>query len=474
MVCAVPHLTAVVGVFVDGELVGEVFLQQHVNLCREALQGLEVSIANGFCPVLQQGRHACVLLLVGPLLLLDAAHAEHTRIGQEEVVHLVDRAVHAVGEELHLVRSLLPPLVLFEFVASFDAVHLFAAIYLQPGTDDGVAHRESVGEEGRLHVLVDDVEPEGEFAEFDGGGVEVHAIDVVRGDVRLHLLQFVAVAVGLDAPVLPAALTQLLLLVGEVSLSHLVDDLVLEGGGTHGRLQYLQFQQFGGGTLAGSHLVDDALEGVFHRAACEHLGGVVGSRLLAVATVQAIDERALGQNLRLARLGVAEHLTDVEVAHATVRHEESAVLGLALLVYLYVVLLGIEPTEGEQTLIDAAQLVDTQVGITDASAVVLLLREREGTDYLLPLHVAYPDGGEVVEVLVVEQWRVDGAHTETLALSLCGVMTVGKQGEQVTDALVEEIAVAALVGVEAHHLQVAERLQRVAPAIDLVAKRQYL
>ena len=376
-VCAVPYLTAVVRIFVNGQLVGEIFLQQHVHLCREALQGVEVEVANGCCPILQDGSHAGILLFVLLFLFLDATHAEHIGIGQEEMVHLIDRAVHTVGEEFHLMGSLLPPLVGQQTAfacGGLDTIHLVAAIHLQPSTNDGVAHRETVGKEWCLHILVYHVEPERELAQLDGCGIEVHAIDVVRGYVSLHLLQLVAVVVGSYAPVLASLFPKLLLLVGEVSLCHLVDYLVLEGGSTHGRFKDFEFEKFGSRTLALCHLVDDAFERIFHGAACEHFGGVVGCRLLTVATVESIDKRAFGQNLRIARLWVTEHLTDVEVTHAAIGHEKGAVLGLVHLVHLYIVLLSIESTERQQALIDTTQLVHAQIGIAYAPTVVLLFR----------------------------------------------------------------------------------------------------
>ena len=181
--------------------------------------------------------------------------------------------------------------------------------------------------------------------------------------------------VGRDAPILQPRLTLLTLLVEKISLGKLVDNLVLESSCTHGRLQNLQFKKFCSLALVVTHVIDDRLQRVFHRAAREHLRCIVRSRLLAVATIQTIHESSLGQYDRLTRLRVGEHFADVEVAHATVWHQESAILWFVCLVDLDIVLLGIEAAECEQTLVNATQLVHTQVGITDATAVVFLFRE---------------------------------------------------------------------------------------------------
>ena len=59
------------------------------------------------------------------------------------------------------------------------------------------------------------------------------------GYISLHLLQLVAITVGLYAPVAQALFSLLTLLFGKVSLSQLIDDLILKGGSTHGWLKNL-------------------------------------------------------------------------------------------------------------------------------------------------------------------------------------------------------------------------------------------
>ena len=45
------------------------------------------------------------------LLFLDTTYTEHVGIRKKEMIHLVDRTIDTVGEELNLMGSLFPPLV---------------------------------------------------------------------------------------------------------------------------------------------------------------------------------------------------------------------------------------------------------------------------------------------------------------------------------------------------------------------------
>ena len=138
--------------------------------------------------------------------------------------------------------------------------------------------------------------------------------------------------------------------------------------------------------------------------------------------------------------------------------------------HLDIVFLSIESTERQQTLIDATQLVDTQVGIADTSTVVLLFGERQGFDNLLPLDVTNTHISQMFQVLIVEERRVNRTDTETLVIAgQGGIMAIGQQTEQMTDAVVEEITVATFLTVETHHLQIAKGFQGITALIDLVA-----
>ena len=75
------------------------------------------------------------------LLLLDATHTEHVGVRQKEMIHLIDRAVYSVAEELNLVWSLLPPLVYLCRRATTvkDAINVLLAVHLKPSTNHGIA-----------------------------------------------------------------------------------------------------------------------------------------------------------------------------------------------------------------------------------------------------------------------------------------------------------------------------------------------
>jgi len=155
---------------------------------------------------------------------------------------------------------------------------------------------------------MDNIKPQGEFAQLNGSWVQIDTIDIVCGNISLHLLQLIAITVGLYAPVTQAFFSLLTLLLGQVSLSQLIDDLVLECGSTHSRLQNLQFKEFGSLTLVGTHIVEDRFERIFHSTTRQHLRRIVAGRLLTVASIQTIHKGTLGQDDRIACLLVAEHL----------------------------------------------------------------------------------------------------------------------------------------------------------------------
>ena len=50
-----------------------------------------------------------------------------------------------------------------------------------------------------LQALHHGVEPERDFGQLNSGRVEVDAVDVVEGEVRLHLLKFLGVLLWVDA-----------------------------------------------------------------------------------------------------------------------------------------------------------------------------------------------------------------------------------------------------------------------------------
>ena len=71
--------------------------------------------------------------------------------------------------------------------------------------------------------------------------------------------------------------------------------------------------------------------------------------------------------------------------------------------HLDIILLGIEATIGQQALIHTTQLVHTQVGVADAPTVILLLRERQGSNNFLPLDIADAYLAQLFKVLVIKQ-----------------------------------------------------------------------
>jgi len=186
------------------------------------------------------------------------------------MIDFIGAAIHPVGKEFDFVWGFLPPRILYKLFLDNCTQHLAFVIHFQPRSYNGVAHGKPVGEKGSLHVLVHHIEPQRQFTQFNGRGVQVNAINVMSGNVGFYFLKLIPVPVGIDPAV------EVLLLVGKVGLSQLVDDLILEGSGTHGRFKNFKFQQFGRPLCSGFHFVENALEGVFDGTASQYLRGIVG------------------------------------------------------------------------------------------------------------------------------------------------------------------------------------------------------
>ena len=211
----------------------------------------------------------------------------HAVVGDEEVV---DGAVGALGAERDAGGDGRLP----GRLAALALAQELGVEHLSAGADERVAGGEleaEPGHEGRggagvRVVAVDGAEPERDLGQLDGDGVEVDAEDVVVGEEHLDALALAGVAVRVEG------LAELGLLAAEVGVGELGDGLVEEGGRAHGGLADGEVQD-----VVGRHarlvVADELLEGVLHEALREHLGRVVGRRLLAVAPGEAVDEGAL-------------------------------------------------------------------------------------------------------------------------------------------------------------------------------------
>ena len=140
--------------------------------------------------------------------------------------------------------------------------------------------------------------------------------------------------------------------------------------------------------------------------------------------------------------------------------------------YFDIILFGIETAVGEKTLIYATQLVDAEVGVADSAHLLIAVAQREGTDNLLPFNIADLYILEVMQSSVVEKRRINLSYREALVILLPLAVAVGKEPEEVVEAVVEEVTVAAFIRSHRCFLQVTEHLQRVTILINLVLGRQ--
>ena len=296
MVHTIPYILAIIGILVNRYLVGKVFLKQYIDLTRQSLQGLEISISNRGGPVLKNIGHSCECRRIFFLLFLYAAHAQHICVGEKEVIYIIYRATHFIAIELNLMWSLLPPFVLLQgpSISFCYALHIFLAIHFEPCADNRITYGKAVGKEWCFHVLMDHVQPQGEFTQLNGRGVQVDTIDIVRSDIGFYLLQLITIPIWLYTPILLTLLAELTLLVNKVRFGQLIDDLILECSSTHSRFQNLQFKQFCCFSLVFTNLVYDGFKCVFYRASSKNFRCIVTGRLLTITTIQAIDKSSLG------------------------------------------------------------------------------------------------------------------------------------------------------------------------------------
>ncbi len=262
---------------------------------------------------------------------------------------------------------------------------------LAAGSYEGVSGVELEAEPGDEGILVDGVEPEGDFGEFAGDGVEVHAEDVVVGEAHFDLL-FLLGVVGVGE-----GEAGFLLFEAEVGFGELVDGFVEEGGGADGHFADGELEDVVGG-FAG----EEFLEGVFDEAAGEGFGGVVGGGFLAVAAGHAVEEAAFGVDEEALEAGVGVGDVDaflgVELFEVGGGDEVGVDGGVVVLVagFDFVeVLLGEEAGVAEEAFVNGAELVDAEGGVGDAAfagvAAGAVFAEGEAADDLLEDLVAEAD-----------------------------------------------------------------------------------
>ena len=166
-------------------------------------------------------------------------------------------------------------------------VHLGARVHRAAGADQRVAAAQVQAEPGRLQPGDHGVQPERDLGELDGGGVEVDAVDLVQGDVRLDPLQF-----GAGTPRGRSSAPSSSWRRRQVLLGELADGLDGERPGARaparrssGRGSPRRSWSCPSWSSSSSSAWDDGEPG-------QHLGGVVRRRLLAFPAGQPEDERA--------------------------------------------------------------------------------------------------------------------------------------------------------------------------------------
>ena len=443
--------------------------QQFVYLFAARQQAVELAVGQRRAEVFTPFAHGGAAVLIIGLEVFIVGGRHHIAVGQQEVVHLRLFAAESLLRRVQRAGGFGPPF----FVVPH---YVLAVVHLQPAAHHGVARTEAVAKKRGIHIFMDHVEPQAEFAQFDGRFVEVYAVDVVGRNGRLHLLPFFLEAAGVDA------FAALPLPVFQVEFAHLVDHLVVESGRAHGGFQYLEAHQFARFHLPGVQALAEGFQGVVHHGLGQHFGGIVAGGFFAVAAVEAVHEGAgcvYQRAVQFGAFGVAflEHLgVEVERVHAAARRQVGAFGGLVFLVYLNQFFGRQDAPVAEQAFVDAAELVDVEIGVADAPAAYLgplhpstrpgALAQGELLDDFLPHLIAYPHLAEVVQAPVVKERAIEPLHVEAAFIAF------KKHAEEAAQAVVKKVTVQGVVAQQAGLFQVAQHLQAVAAFVVRVVQRQ--
>ena len=248
--------------------------------------------------------------------------------------------------------------------------------HLAARADQRVAGCEAKAKPRALAALVHRAEPQRGLAELDGRRIEVDAVAVAGREARLHAA-LVALVVGRRD-----ALAGLFLNALQVGVGELVDGFEQECATAHRGLADRELEDLRRGELLALYCaglvfcMQQLLEAVVDEALRQHFGRVEARGLLAVATGESVEERALFVD-QLWSVHAAHDLAVVIVLDARRRHEPRrerfwrAAVGLRELLAvgdLVEIVLREEAGVGQQGLVDRAELVDAELRVRDAAA----------------------------------------------------------------------------------------------------------
>src|SRR5699024_8365667 len=137
---------------------------------------------------------------------------------------------------------------------------------------------------------------EGDLCEFDGGGVEVHPVDVMQSEICLDLLQFLRAILWVHS------LAELFLPAAQVLIRELPHRFDGERPGSQRGLAYGEIKDLSCARTL-TVLIQQFFEGLPDGELGEHLWGVIRSRLLALPACEPVDKTAAPVEHRLLDAG---------------------------------------------------------------------------------------------------------------------------------------------------------------------------
>ena len=223
-------------------------------------------------------------------------------------------------------------------------------------------------EPGSFELAGHGVQPQGDFGELYGGGVQIHPVDLVESDVGFDFLDLDCAHLRVNL------LVKLGFAQGEVEFCKLAHSFNREGTGAHGWLADGQAEHVFGSCDAAFFL--QHVNGLADGELCDHLRAVEGGGAFPVAAGLAENEGAcwvFAAHLRSAalihRFGFHDEAVRGNGVGVTGWHYPAAFSGVTLRRDLIEVFLGDETVVGHQPLIDLAKFSHPEGGIGDKAAV---------------------------------------------------------------------------------------------------------
>ena len=207
-------------------------------------------------------------------------------------------------------------------------------------------------------TLIYRVQPQRNLRQLHCNRVQVDTVNIAVGYEHFYLLQFLKTVFITDD------FAGFLFLFGNIRFGQLIDGLIQEGCGTHGRLAHSQMENFISGFV-----FQELLQGILNQTLCKNLRRVVGCGLFPLSACQAINESAFFIHTELALLlagFIAHTLLFRVLVKLRFRYKVANIQLIETVtgaLYFVKIVFSNKATIGKQCFVNCAHLVDTKICI---------------------------------------------------------------------------------------------------------------